>query len=669
MIDVEAHRLLKTEAHSFLIHVLPGATLAPPLLGVGHDLASVGTKTPPDALCIVESATNAGWVAFEQRGRQQLDEKDACHGRGKWCRRIVGTDQGLGCVLRGRRGGRVSHEDDGGSRFMEKRCYLCRHLGVATERERQQSILGPHSNQTVGEGRFARLDAHHIRQHRVQKKIRVLRDRSTGTLPKHMDPPLTRLEQGCRGVKAGRRRVFGNRPQVALDGFQPAVDERARPRYLWFVVATKTTTDTGLQCLLKPTKTAIPEAGPEAYDRGLRNPGRGGQGVGRAKGNACGVTQDRLGDALVVWRELLESIANAIQWIFALLGHSATVPDVVASPQAGRYGSAMARIFSGIQPTGDKHIGNYLGAIRHWVTGQSKHDCLYSIVDLHSITVPVEPAALREATLSLATLLFAAGLDPAKSTLFAQSHVSEHMELAWYLNCTATMGELRRMTQFKDKSGGQESVSVGLFDYPVLQAADVLLYQAGLVPVGEDQRQHLELMRDIAIRFNSRYGDTFVVPQAQIPPTGARIVDLQEPTKKMSTTGGTEQGTLLLLDSPARLRKKVMSAVTDSDGVVRADLEHKPGITGLLSLLSAIEGVPIASLEERYDGKGYGDFKTDVAEAVVALLEPLQARHAELASDPGEVVRLLKIGADHARSLAVPTVELARERIGFAPRG
>ena len=328
----------------------------------------------------------------------------------------------------------------------------------------------------------------------------------------------------------------------------------------------------------------------------------------------------------------------------------------------------MARIFSGIQPTGDKHIGNYLGAIRHWVAGQADHDCLYSIVDLHSITVPVEPAALRDATLSLATLLFAAGLDPEKSTLFAQSHVSEHMELA-YLNCTATMGELRRMTQFKDKSGGQESVSVGLFDYPVLQAADVLLYQAGLVPVGEDQRQHLELMRDIAIRFNGRYGDTFVVPQAQIPPTGARIVDLQEPTKKMSTTGGTEQGTLLLLDSPARLRKKVMSAVTDSDGVVRADLENKPGITGLLSLLSAIEDVPIASLEERYDGKGYGDFKKDVAEAVVALLEPLQARHAELASDPGEVVRLLKIGADHARSLAVPTVELARERIGFAPRG
>ncbi len=552
---------------------------------------------------------------------------------------------------------------------MEERRHLCRHLGVATERESQQPILGPDTDQPVGQGRFARLDAHHVRQHRVQEKIGVLRNRSTGPLTEHVDPTLARLKQSRRAIQAGRWRVLGNRAQVAFDCLQPAVHERPRAHHLWFVVATKTISDTGLQRLLQSTKTAIPETGPKADDRGLRNPGGDGQRVGRAKGHACGVAQDRLGDSLVVWRELLETIANAIQWIVALLGHAATVPDVVASPQAGRYGSAMARIFSGIQPTGDKHIGNYLGAIRHWVAGQTEHDCLYSIVDLHSITVPVEPAALREATLSLATLLFAAGLDPAKSTLFAQSHVSEHMELAWYLNCTATMGELRRMTQFKDKSGGQESVSVGLFDYPVLQAADVLLYQAGLVPVGEDQRQHLELMRDIAIRFNGRYGDTFVVPQAQIPPTGARIVDLQEPTKKMSTTGGTEQGTLLLLDSPARLRKKVMSAVTDSDGVVRADPENKPGITGLLSLLSAIEDVPIASLEERYDGKGYGDFKRDVAEAVVALVEPLQARHAELSSDPGEVVRLLKIGADHARSLAVPTVELVRERIGFAPRG
>ena len=327
----------------------------------------------------------------------------------------------------------------------------------------------------------------------------------------------------------------------------------------------------------------------------------------------------------------------------------------------------MARVFSGIQPTGEKHIGNYLGAIRHWVAGQDEHECLYCIVDLHSITVPVDPDELRASTLSLATLLFAAGLDPERSILFVQSHVREHGELAWYLNCTATFGELRRMTQFKDKSGGQESVSVGLFDYPVLQAADVLLYNAGLVPVGEDQRQHLELMRDIAIRFNGRYGDTFVVPEAQIPPAGARIVDLQEPTRKMSTTGGTEQGTLTLLDDPARLRKKVMSAVTDSDGEIRHDVEAKPGVSGLLALLAAIEGVSIPDLEARYQGRGYGDFKRDVADQVVALLEPLQARYAELAGDPGEVERLLRRGADRAREVAEPQIAAVRERIGFLP--
>ena len=325
----------------------------------------------------------------------------------------------------------------------------------------------------------------------------------------------------------------------------------------------------------------------------------------------------------------------------------------------------MARVFSGIQPTGDKHLGNLLGAIRHWVAGQDQHECLYSIVDLHSITVPVEPTALRDSTLSLATLLYAAGLDPSCSTLFVQSHVVEHTELAWILNCTATYGELRRMTQFKDKSDGRESVSVGLFNYPVLQAADVLLYQAGLVPVGEDQRQHLELMRDIAIRFNGRYGETFVVPEAQIPPVGARIVDLQEPTKKMSTTGGTEQGTLLILDTPARIRKKIMSAVTDSSGEVRADAEHKPGITGLLALLSAIEGCSVTELEARYAGKGYGDFKKDVAEAVIALLDPIQSRYTELSNDPAEVQRQLRVGADRAREIAATTIEQVRQSVGF----
>ena len=322
----------------------------------------------------------------------------------------------------------------------------------------------------------------------------------------------------------------------------------------------------------------------------------------------------------------------------------------------------MARVFSGIQPTGDKHIGNYLGAIRHWVDGQDEHECLFCIVDLHSITVPVDPEQLRQATLSLATLLFAAGLDPERSVLFVQGHVPQHMELAWYLNCTATMGELRRMTQFKDKSDGQESVSVGLFDYPVLQAADVLLYNAGRVPVGEDQRQHLELMRDIAIRFNGRYGDTFVVPEAAIPPAGARIVDLQEPTRKMSTTGGTEQGTLTLLEDPKRLQKKIMSAVTDSDGEIRHDPEGKPGVSGLLSLQSAVENVSIADLEARYQGRGYGDFKKDVAAGVIELLAPLQARHAELAGDPAEVERLLRRGAERALELAVPQIETVRER-------
>ena len=552
---------------------------------------------------------------------------------------------------------------------MEERGDLGCDLGVAAKRKGEQPILGSNTDQTISQRRLPRLDPHHVRQHWVEEKVRVFRDGSAGALAKDMDPAFAGFEQRSSAIQRHGRCVRRHGTQVAFDCLEPAVYQRARSGYLRLKISAYAFADPSLERLLEAAEAAVAEPRSKAHYGCLGYAGRNGQRISRSKRDAHRVAQHCFGDSLVVWRELLETIADAIQWIFTLLGHAATVPDDDAYLQAGRYGLVMARIFSGIQPTGDKHIGNYLGAIRHWVAGQSEHDCLYSIVDLHSITVPVEPEALRDATLSLATLLFAAGLDPAKSTLFAQSHVSEHMELAWYLNCTATMGELRRMTQFKDKSGGQESVSVGLFDYPVLQAADVLLYQAGLVPVGEDQRQHLELMRDIAIRFNGRYGDTFVVPQAQIPPTGARIVDLQEPTKKMSTTGGTEQGTLLLLDTPARLRKKVMSAVTDSDGVVRADLENKPGITGLLSLLSAIENVPIATLEERYDGKGYGDFKKDVAEAVVVLLEPLQARHAELAADPGEVVRLLKVGADHARSLAVPTVELVRDRIGFAPRG
>lgn len=326
----------------------------------------------------------------------------------------------------------------------------------------------------------------------------------------------------------------------------------------------------------------------------------------------------------------------------------------------------MARVFSGIQPTGEKHLGNLLGAIDSWVAGQDDHECLYCIVDLHSITVPVDPATLRTSSRSLGALLLAAGIDPDRSILFVQSAVREHTELAWILNCVATFGELRRMTQFKDKSGGQESVSVGLFDYPVLQAADVLLYDAGLVPVGEDQRQHLELMRDIAQRFNLRFGETFTLPEAQIPTVGARIVDLQEPTRKMSTTGGTPQGTLLVLDKPGVLRKKVMSAVTDSDNEVRVDPEGKPGITGLLAILAACEGSTPTAVADRYAGSGYGDFKRDVAETVVAKLAPIQERHAELIADPAELDRLLQQGADRARALAEPVIARVRDRVGLA---
>jgi tryptophanyl-tRNA synthetase len=329
----------------------------------------------------------------------------------------------------------------------------------------------------------------------------------------------------------------------------------------------------------------------------------------------------------------------------------------------------MNRVFSGIQPTGAKHIGNLIGAIRHWVVAQDVDDCHICIVDMHSITVPVPPEELRTSSLNLGMLLVAAGIDPQRSILFVQSQVHEHAELAWILNCVTAMGELRRMTQFKEKSEGQDFASVGLFDYPVLQAADVLLYQAQKVPVGEDQRQHLELMRDLAQRFNTRFGDTFVVPEAAIPPAGARIVDLQEPEKKMSTTRGHEQGTLLVLDPPDALRKKVMSAVTDSGNEVRYDPEGKPGVSGLLEILGAVTDRSVPELEQEYASSGYGAFKRDVADAVVAHLEPLQARFAELAADPAEFQRTLAGGADRARERAAPMVVRAKAAVGFLPAG
>lgn len=327
--------------------------------------------------------------------------------------------------------------------------------------------------------------------------------------------------------------------------------------------------------------------------------------------------------------------------------------------------TGMTRVFSGIQPTGQPHLGSLLGAIRHWVAEQGEYDSLICVVDLHALTVTRDPDELRSATLELATALIAAGIDPERTLLFVQGHVGElHAELAWLLNCVATYGELQRMTQFKEKSDGRSSVSVGVFDYPVLQAADVLLYQAERVPVGDDQRQHLELMRDLAIRFNGRYGDTFAVPEASIPRVGARIMDLQNPTAKMSKTGGTAQGTLWMLDEPTRLRKKVMSAVTDSGSEVRTGAD-KPGVTALLEILAAVEGSTPDDAAAPFAGSGYGTFKAAVAEAVIEFLVPMQERYAELARDPGEIQRMLRANAERARALAEPTLTRAKQAVGL----
>jgi len=329
----------------------------------------------------------------------------------------------------------------------------------------------------------------------------------------------------------------------------------------------------------------------------------------------------------------------------------------------------VTRVFSGIQPTGQKHIGNLLGAIRHYVADQEElgGEAIFCVVDLHSITVPYEPAVLRENTLDTAGLLMATGLDPDRCILFVQSHVAEHSELAWILNGLATMGELGRMTQFKAKSEGQESVSVGLFDYPVLMAADVLLYRATRVPVGEDQRQHLELMRDLAARFNARFGETFPVPEAAIPRTASRIADLQEPERKMSTTGGTPEGTLLVLDEPRVIERKIKRAVTDSGSEVVARPD-KAGIANLLEILAAVSDEPVPALEARFDGGGYGAFKAAVAEAVIEYLRPLRERYAELRADPDGIEAALRRGAERARAIAVPVLDEVRERSGLVPR-
>jgi tryptophanyl-tRNA synthetase len=322
------------------------------------------------------------------------------------------------------------------------------------------------------------------------------------------------------------------------------------------------------------------------------------------------------------------------------------------------------RIFSGIQPTGSKHLGNYSGGFRQYAAMQERGETFLCIVDLHSITVAHDPEDLRERTLDLAAMLFATGMDPERSTVFVQSHVTAHPEAAWLLGAVASFGELRRMTQFKDKSEHQEFVSAGLFTYPVLMAADILLYQTDRVPIGDDQRQHLELARDVAQRFNARFGETFTVPEGIYPEVGARIMDLQEPTKKMSTTGGTEQGTVKVLDDADMIRKKFRSAVTDSGReVLRA--ADKPGVTNLVDILSvATERTP-EDVERAYDGAGYGDLKRDVGEAVVELLTPVRERYLQLRADEPELLRLLAAGADKARVASAPTLAAMYERMGF----
>jgi tryptophanyl-tRNA synthetase len=329
------------------------------------------------------------------------------------------------------------------------------------------------------------------------------------------------------------------------------------------------------------------------------------------------------------------------------------------------------RIFSGIQPTGAKHFGNYAGGFRQYAATQEQGEAFFCIVDLHSITVEFDPDDLRERTLDLAAMLFATGLDPDRSTVFAQSHVSAHAEAAWLLSAVTSYGQLGRMTQFKEKGERQEFVSAGLFTYPVLMAGDILLYQTDAVPIGDDQRQHLELARDIAERFNSRFGETFKVPQGIYPETGARVMDLQEPTKKMSTTGGTAQGTVLMLDDPDTIRRKFKVAVTDSGSEIRRG-DDKPGITNLIDVMSVATGETPEQIEGRFDGAGYGQLKTDVAEAVVELLAPIQARYHELRGDPAELRRLLSAGAAKARAVSEPTLRTMYDRMGFvrvAPAG
>jgi len=328
----------------------------------------------------------------------------------------------------------------------------------------------------------------------------------------------------------------------------------------------------------------------------------------------------------------------------------------------------VTRVLSCIQPTGDVHLGNYLGALRNWVNGQHEKDVYHGIVDLHALTVTTESGVVGESTVSLAAMLFAIGLDPDVATIFVQSHVPEHSQLGWVMECTVSFGELSRMTQFKDKSAKRETdfVAAGLFTYPALQAADILLYDANEVPVGDDQRQHIEITRDIAIRFNGRFGETFVIPEAVTPAAGARVMDLQTPTSKMSKSADSDAGCVFLLDDPKAIEKKFKRAVTDSESEVRYSATEKPGVSNLLDILAAAgRGTP-AQLAEEYSQ--YGPLKADAASAVIAMLEPIQHRYRELMNDPGELQRLLNIGANRAQEQAAATLSRAYEAIGLLPR-
>jgi len=326
------------------------------------------------------------------------------------------------------------------------------------------------------------------------------------------------------------------------------------------------------------------------------------------------------------------------------------------------------RVLSGIQPTSDSfHLGNYLGALQNWVALQDEFDAFYCVVDLHAITVDWDPVVLRQRTRLSAAQLLAIGLDPERCTLFIQSHVPEHAELAWVFSCITGFGEASRMTQFKDKANRANNAGVGLFTYPILQAADIAIYQADRVPVGEDQRQHLELTRDLVQRFNTRFGQTFTVPEAHIVKATAKIADLQDPTSKMSKSL-QDAGTALLLDDPKRLVKKIKSAVTDSGSQVHFDPAEKPGVSNLLTIFSALSGQGIDEIESAYAGKGYGDFKADLADLVVEFVTPVQEKVRHYLDDTEALDAILAAGGERARGVAVATMELVRERVGFLPR-